>query len=73
MNNTLRIFYSNKNEREAVKEFLILNLKEMGGERALVGESVAGIKDAKDAIEKSFDKLDELFGIISEPITINSK
>lgn len=73
MNNTLRVFFNNQNERETVKAFLIETLKTMAGDRALLGESVSGIKDAHDCIVKAFDNLEELYGKIETISIPNSR
>ncbi len=57
MNNNLRNFYQNENEREAVKLFFIETLGEMAKEKAFDGESVVGIKEARDMVERSFETL----------------
>ena len=69
----LRQFYSNEIEREAVKEFMIQNLKEMAVDRVFDKKAVAGIYEGKKAIEKAFDKLEELYGIIKPVEPTNSR
>lgn len=71
--NSLRLFFNNENEREAVKAFLIETLGEIAKKRAFAGEDVKGIPDARELIETTFDKLQELYGIIEKPIIHNSK
>jgi len=73
MNNTLRNFYMNESEREAVKLFLLENLKELAWDRAFKNETVEGIYEAKELIERSFNKLDELYGKIDVVIINNSR
>ena len=58
----LSLFYANESEREAVKEFLISVLGEIAIEKSFKREDVSGIADARDCIERSFDKLQELYG-----------
>ena len=69
----LKIFYDNEPEREAVKEFLILCLKEMAIQKTFDGEDITGIKDAHDNIIKSFDKLAELYAKIKKPVVSDSR
>lgn len=71
--NPLVTFYNNEIEREAVKEFLIGQLKELAVERAFDGEGVTGIKEGRDTIVRSFDKLDELYGKIKVNPEQNSR
>lgn len=71
--NNLRNFYNNENERESVKEFMIECLKEMAHERAFAGESVAGISEARELVEKMFDKLEQMFRIKPEQKEISSR
>lgn len=73
MNPALRNFYANENERETVKAFLIEVLKEMAVEMAFEGESVTGIREARLLITKAFDKLEEVYGKVEEPIIHNSR
>lgn len=73
MDNTLRQFYNNENEREAVKEFLIQTLKEMAVERVFDKKAVAGIYEGKKAIEKAFDDLQIKYGIIKPIEQPNTK
>ncbi len=69
----LQLFYNNENEREAVKAFMIKVLRELSADAALEGEDTKGFKEAKDMVDKMFDKLDELYGIIKEPANQNSR
>lgn len=69
----LRQFYNDIHTREAVKEFMIANLRETAVEKVFNKGAVAGIYEAKKAIDKSFDKLDELYGIIDKPVITNSR
>jgi len=73
MNQLLKNFYENKNQREAVKTFLIENLKELAVERTFEGKDVTGIKEAHDSINKAFDKLAETYGIIESTEINNSR
>jgi hypothetical protein len=57
MNQHLIAFYNNQGQRETVKLFLIEVLKEIAVEKSFEGEPVTGIKEAKDTIDKAFDKL----------------
>jgi hypothetical protein len=69
----LKQFYDNETQREEVKAFMILCLQEMAVERTFAGEDVYGIKEARDLVEKTFDKLAELYGTIPKVISPNSR
>jgi hypothetical protein len=69
----LKLFYDNKPELEAVKAFLIDCLKEQAVEKTFNGEDVSGIKDARENIERAFDKLDSIYGKIEVSKVSNSR
>jgi hypothetical protein len=71
MNQYLQNFYGNIGQREAVKLFMVEVLGEMAVERAFAGKPVVGIAEAKELVDKTFDKLDEIYGKIepSEPLS----
>ena len=71
--NPLVTFYNNEHEREAVKAFLMEQLKELAIERAFDGDDVVGIKEARDTIVRSFDRLDEMYGKKDKSIISNSR
>lgn len=71
--NPLVTFYNNEHEREAVKAFLITQLGNLAIERAFDGDNVVGIKEARDTIIRSFDKLDEMYGKKDKSIISNSR
>jgi hypothetical protein len=48
-------------------------LKELAVDKTFNGKETSGIKDARDCIEKAFDKLGEMFGIIEKSIISNSR
>lgn len=73
MNPTLRNFYTNENEREAVKAYLIESLKEIAIEKSFAGESVVGIPEARQMVDKMFDNLKVAYGKIEEPKIISSR
>lgn len=73
MNNTLRVFYNNENERETVKLFMIEALKELAWEASFKGESTEGISDARKMIDKMFSKLEDLFKEKPKAIDVNSR
>ncbi len=73
MNPTLRNFYNNQNERETVKLFMVEVLKEIAVEKAFDGEDVIGIQEAKNLIDVMFNKLEDLYGEVKEPIISNSR
>lgn len=59
--------------REAVQEFLVLNLREYLADCAMKGVSTEGGYFAAQAVEKTFDKLDELYGVKKKPVTHSSR
>ncbi len=69
----LKLFYDNVHEREAVRAFLVEQLREMAADMALEGESVAGIKDANTLITRCFDTLDQRYGKIETLKDQNSR
>lgn len=71
--NVLKQFYDNENEREAVKEFMITVLGEIAIDRAFAGDPTSGIQEARECIEKSFDKLGELYAKIKPTVIPNSR
>lgn len=73
MNNILRTFYNNEVEREAVRGFMVETLGQIAIERAFGGEATQGIQEARECINKMFDKLEELYDIIKAPVIINSR
>lgn len=58
----LKTFYNDVHTREAVKEFLLSNLKEEAVERVFDKKAIAGLYEASKCIEKTFSKLEELYG-----------
>jgi len=70
---SLKLFYDNIQEREAVKAFLIDCLKELAVEKTFDGEDVSGIKEARQNIERAFDRLDEMYGKIETSKPSNSR
>ena len=66
--NQLQIFYNNENEREAVRAFMFICLRELAADYALEGKETNGFKETKEVIEKLFDTLEEKYGIIKKPI-----
>lgn len=71
--NQLKSFYDNEGQREAVREFMILVLRDMAVEKTFEGSPVIGIKEAHELVDKMFDKLEEQYGIIKKPVISNSK
>ena len=63
----LQQFYENEVMREAVRELIVESLKEVAVEKAFNGESTTGIVDAKASIDKAFETMREVYGIIKEP------
>lgn len=73
MDNILRNFYNNPTQRDAVRTFQIDMLGEMAKDLAFRGKDTAGIAEAKMAIEKSFDKLEELYAAKEKPVSVNTR
>jgi hypothetical protein len=73
MDNILRQFYNNETTREGVKGFLIDNLKQIAIDRTFDNKDIGGIADAKECIDKAFDKLEELYRAKPEIPDINSR
>ena len=71
--NNLNLFYQNEALREEVKAFFIDTLKVIAAELAFEGKSTSGIIEAKDTIERSFDRLEEAYGKKEKPIIHNSR
>jgi len=71
--NPLQTFYHNEPERTAVHDFMIEVLKELAVDKTFNGQEVKGIQEAKQCVEKMFDKLETLYGIIKKPIISNSR
>lgn len=65
--NPLVTFQRDKTTKETVKNFMISQLEEMAIDKVFTGESVVGIKEAGDLVEKAFNKLDELYGEKKRP------
>lgn len=73
MNPILKQFYDNESGREAVKQFMIEVLGEMAIEKAFEGIPTDGIQEARACVEKSFDKLAELYGKVKPSVIPNSR
>lgn len=71
--NQLKQFYDDEGQREAVREFMIEVLGEMAIERAFDGKPTVGIQEARELVEKTFNKLAEKYGKIEKPIISNSR
>lgn len=53
----LRQFYTDEHTRETVKQFMYDQLKELTIEKAFKKESIDGIYEAKELVDKMFDTL----------------
>jgi hypothetical protein len=71
--NPLNSFYQNVVMRDSVKAFMIEELKEMAVEKTFAGQETKGIKEARDCLDKTFNKLGQMYGKIEEPIISNSR
>lgn len=69
--NQLQTFYRNQSQRDSVKEFMFAMLREIAVEAAFEGKSVGGIPEAKQVIDRAFDRLEEMYGKIepSKPLS----
>lgn len=61
MNIKLQQFYLDEPMREDVKAFMIALLEEETVRRVFSGKSTVGILEAKELVDKSFSKLEELY------------
>lgn len=59
--------------REAVKDFQIQCLKDLAVNKTFEGEDVKGIKEARELVDKMFDTLDQMYGIIKPVNKIDSR
>ena len=57
----LNQFYNDEKTREAVKEFFFEQLDKLALEQVYEGKDTQGVKTAKEAIERSFIELRELY------------
>jgi hypothetical protein len=73
INPVLKAFYGDEKMREEVRAFMVDILRELAADRAMGGESTVGIKEANECVDKTFDKLEEIYGIVKKPITTNSR
>ena len=73
MNPSLKTFQDNEVQREAVREFMIAALGNIAVERAFEGKSTSGIQEARECVEKTFDKLAELYGTVKPTVITNSR
>ena len=67
MNETLRQFNGDVHTKEALIDFLHAFVAEEGVRRIYAKESVEAVADAKDIIDKAFDKLQEIYGTKPRP------
>lgn len=68
----LNLFYQDENMRELVKDYLFTQLDKLAIEKVYNREDVKGMADAKEAIEKAFNLLDETYGARKTTNTDNS-
>ncbi len=54
--------------REAMRQFLIDQMREMAIDRVFTKQSTAGIYECRKVIDKTFDKLEEIYGKIDEAV-----
>lgn len=62
----LQQFYLDEATRDDVKNFMMNVLEEVAVERVFGGKNVVGILEAKELIEKSFSKLEEIYKVKKE-------
>lgn len=71
--NTLQQFYLNEVQREAVRAFMVECLRVLAADKALKGESVVGIKEANECVDKMFNELEINYGKVDKPVNNNSR
>ena len=66
--NPLQQFQLNETMREAVKAFMIEQLKEMAVEQVFDNKAVSGIYEARKVVDTTFDRLEELYAEKKKPV-----
>ncbi len=69
----LKAFYDNEIQREAVKDFIVKQLHVMAVQKVMKREDTSGLADAKDVVEQTFIRLDEIYGNKPKPSVSNSR
>lgn len=59
--NLLAVFYRDEHTREEVKSFMLANLEEMAIQAVFEKKPVEGIAEAKELVDKTFNRLAELY------------
>lgn len=57
----LKIFYTDEHTRNAVKEFMVAQLELMAIDTVFKKESIDGIYEARALVDKTFNRLAELY------------
>lgn len=73
MNNTLKTFYDNETQREAVKEFMLECLNEEAVNRVMKREDTKSLADAREVVLQTFIKLKEIYGEKPKPSISSSR
>jgi hypothetical protein len=71
--NPLQQFQLNEILREAVKAFMIEQLREMAVERVFDKKAISGIYEARKVVDATFDKLEELYAEKKKPLIESSR
>jgi proline dehydrogenase len=66
-------FYRDSATRETLREFMLQTLGDIAIEKTFNGQNVGGIKEAKELVDRIFDKLEDAYGKIEKPIISNSR
>ncbi|MBP6045259.1 hypothetical protein KA525_03875 [Candidatus Woesebacteria bacterium] len=66
-------FYRDSATRETLREFMLQTLGDIAIEKTFNGQDVSGIKEAKELVDRIFDKLEDAYGKIEKPIISNSR
>lgn len=67
MNPLLR-FYQDEQMRDTLKEFMLNELSDMAVQKVFDKEDISGLPEAKELVEKLFNKLHELYEPVAEPV-----
>lgn len=66
-------FYGNETQKKAVYDFLVEQLKEQALENVFARGETQHFADAKDSIDRAFNRLQEIYGKIPIPVINSSR
>lgn len=69
----LQLFYADEPVRETVKAFMLTELNDMAVEAVFAKKPVEGMAEAKELVERVFDKLKELYAPKDKPVIESSR